>query len=149
MHLLVSLNWPESVLTRQEMSTKKPKTHQVLLSADLSTLSQSSGHWKGHEMVQVHCACNHSRYDYYGSIWLKNPCHVQPARWTKLNYTDQCITHMQPPPPKKKPPKPQPNENWYNIYPSMCMYISCVGLCVHVFMNLMLGWFVCVFSQTF
>ena len=27
----------------------------------------------------------------------------------------------------------------------MCMYISCVGLCVHGFMNLLLSWFVCVF----
>ena len=33
--------------------------------------------------------------------------------------------------------------------PIMCMYISCVGLCVHVFMNPLPSWFVCVFSQMF
>ena len=31
----------------------------------------------------------------------------------------------------------------------MCMYISCVGLCVHIFMNPMLSWFVCVFLRRF
>ena len=29
--------------------------------------------------------------------------------------------------------------------PIMCMYISCVGLCVHGFMNPLPSWFVCVF----
>ena len=33
--------------------------------------------------------------------------------------------------------------------PIMCMYISCVDLCVHVFMNPMLSWFVCVFLGRF
>ena len=31
----------------------------------------------------------------------------------------------------------------------MCMYISCVDLCVHVFMNLILSWLVCVFLRCF
>ena len=33
--------------------------------------------------------------------------------------------------------------------PIMCMYISCVGLCVHGFMNPLPSWFVCVFSKMF
>ena len=31
----------------------------------------------------------------------------------------------------------------------MCMYISCVDLCVHVFMNLMLSWLACIFLRRF
>ena len=34
---------------------------------------------------------------------------------------------------------------WNDFPPIICMYISCVGLCVHVFMNLMLSWFVFFF----
>ena len=36
-----------------------------------------------------------------------------------------------------------------DFYPIMYMHISCVGLCVHGFMNPMPSWFVCVFSQMF
>ena len=38
---------------------------------------------------------------------------------------------------------------WNDFPPITCMYISCVGLCVYVFMSPMPSWFVCVFSQTF
>ena len=34
---------------------------------------------------------------------------------------------------------------WNDFPPITCMYISCVGLCVYVFMNPMPSWFVCVF----
>ena len=36
-----------------------------------------------------------------------------------------------------------------DFYPIMYMHISCVGLCVHGFMNLMPSWFVCGFLFCF
>ena len=35
------------------------------------------------------------------------------------------------------------------FFPVMWMYMSCLDLCVHVFMNPMLGWLVCVFLRRF
>ena len=79
--------------------------------------------------------------------WFPNDLAPQITRLVMI--VEMSLTLVNPVTQTKKNVKESRNIAQNDFYPIMFLHISCVGLCVHGFMNPMPSWFVCIFVLVF